>query len=71
MSVTDKIYQIIEEKHFKQSAIAQSAGYTIRQFNDMLRGRKRITATDVIPICRVLAISPNELFGFEDNSKAS
>jgi len=68
MSISDRIYQIIEKKNLKQSSIAEAAGYTSRQFNDMLKGRKQITAKDISPLCRVLGITPNELFGYEQKA---
>lgn len=64
MSVTDMIYKIIDEKCMKQSAVARAAGYEPKKFNDLLRGRKRMTSDDVVPICKALGITPNELFGF-------
>lgn len=65
MSATDMIYKIIDEKCLKQSAVARAAGYEPKKFNDLLRGRKRMTSDDVVPICKALGITPNELFGVE------
>ena len=65
MSATDMIYTIIDEKCLKQSAVARAAGYEPKKFNDLLRGRKRMTSDDVVPICKALGITPNELFGIE------
>ncbi len=62
MSVAEKIYVIIQEKNFKQSAIAVASGYNPKTFNNLLKGRKKITANDVVPICNALGITPNELF---------
>lgn len=62
--VGDKINEIIKAKHLKQSAVGQAAGYDIRRFNDLIHGRRRITADDIIPICKVLDITPNELFEY-------
>lgn len=62
MCVADNIYRIIKEKNFKQSAIAIAAGYNRKTFNDLLRGRKMITANDIIPICNALGVMPNDLF---------
>lgn len=68
MTVTETIYKIIDERHLKQAAIARAAGYSPRMFNDLLKGRKRITADDVAPICKALEITPNELFGVGDGT---
>ena len=65
MSATDMIYKIIDEKCLKQSAVARAAGYDPKKFNALLRGRKRLTSDDVVPICKALGITPNELFGID------
>lgn len=66
MSVSDNIYKIIREKNYKQSAIAVAAGYNPRTFNNLLKGRKRITSNDIIPICNALGVTPNDLFGYDN-----
>lgn len=55
---------IIKEKGYKQCAVAKKAGFTQRNFNDMLCGRKVIRADYIIPICEALNVTPNDLFGF-------
>jgi plasmid maintenance system antidote protein VapI len=65
MSATDMIYKIIDEKCLKQSAVARAAGYDPKKFNALLRGRKRLTSDDVVPICKALGVTPNELFGID------
>lgn len=69
MTATEKIYDVIKRDNLKQSAVAVAAGYTPKQFNDLLKGRKRLTAADVAPICRALKITPNELFGFDETER--
>lgn len=63
MDVTEIIYKAIEEKCLKQSAVARAAGYSPKQFNAMQKGRKRMTSDDVVPICKALGMTPNQLFG--------
>ena len=63
MDVTEIIYKAIEEKCLKQSAVARAAGYSPKQFNAMLKGRKRMTSDEVVPICKALGMTPNQLFG--------
>lgn len=63
MAVVDTIYKVIDEKCLKQSAVARAAGYEPKVFNAMLRGRKRMTSDDIVPICKALGVTPNELFG--------
>ena len=52
MAVSDMIYKVINEKCLKQSAVARADGYDPKIFNAMLRGRKRMTSDDVVPICK-------------------
>lgn len=66
MLAQQKIYEIMAEKHMKQSAVATAAGYSPREFNDLLKGRRKFKADDVIPVCRALDITPNCLFGYDD-----
>lgn len=65
MNVSTKIYEIIDEKSLKQSAVATKAGYSPRIFNDFLKGRRTIKTDDIVPICKALGITPNELFSIE------
>lgn len=65
MELADRIYEIIEEKHLKQSSIATAAGFTPKIFNSMLRKRKMIRPEHIVPICKALGVTPNELFGFD------
>ena len=68
MNVSEIIYKTIEEKCLKQSAVARAAGYSPKQFNAMLKGRKRMTSDDVVPICKALGVTPNQLFGMETSA---
>ena len=63
MSVAERIYNIMRQKKMKQSLVAKDAGYDIKSFNAMLRGRKKITERDIVPIARSLGVTPNDLFG--------
>lgn len=56
--------RIINERGFKNKAIAEKAGYTEKQFSNMLNGRRTITSTDVLRLSNALGVTPNDLFGF-------
>ena len=60
--VAPNIDAIIARKCLKQSAVAEKAGYTRQQFNDMLKGRKVIRDTDIVRIAAALEIDVNALF---------
>ena len=64
MNLIQKIYQVMSDWNMCQAAVARSAGYTPKKFNDMLRERATITANDIPNICKALGITPNELFLF-------
>lgn len=65
MNIRDRIYETIAARNMCQAAVARSAGYTPKKFNDMLRKRATITADDVPHICSALGVTPNELFLYE------
>ncbi len=65
MTYTEKIYSVIKDNCLKQSAVAKKAGFTTKDFNNILRGRKIFRADYVRPICEALAITPNELFSVD------
>ncbi len=64
MAIAEIAYKIMERKKMKQAAVAEAAGYTAKEFNNLLRGRKRIQEDDIIRMCRALECQPNELFGY-------
>ncbi|MBM6879348.1 helix-turn-helix transcriptional regulator [[Clostridium] spiroforme] len=59
--IAKNIKRIIREQGVKQYVIAQRAGYTDKQFSDMVNGRKIIVADDIIPIANALGCEPAEL----------
>lgn len=60
--VASNAKRIINERGYKQKAIAQIAGYDIKTFNNLLNGRKFVTDCDIIAISNALGVTPNELF---------
>lgn len=65
--VADSVSKIIKEKCLKQCAVAEKAGYSKQQFNDMLKGRKVIKDTDIFRIASALEVDANTLFKTEPN----
>lgn len=61
--ITDNVKRIIESKGYKQKSIAQKAGYSQKQFSDMMCGRRVIGGYDVLRIANALEVTPNDLFG--------
>lgn len=60
-NIAKNIKSIIKEKGYKQYVIGNRVGYTDKQFNDMLNGRKIIVADDIIPIANALDCEPADL----------
>ena len=58
----ERIAEIIEERNFKQSAIARAAGYDRRVFNDIIKGRRMVKGDEIPSICNALLIDANTLF---------
>ena len=47
---------------YKQKVVAERAGMTPRQLNDILCFRKRLEAADIPAFCTILNITPAEVF---------
>lgn len=62
--VAQNVKRIINDEGFVQKRIAEKAGYSQKEFNNMLNGRKRICDCDVLKIANTLNVTPNDLFGF-------
>lgn len=62
------ISKAIKEKGFKQTYVAESAGYTPQELSDMLNGRRLIKACDIPRIAKALGVEINYLFGIEKRS---
>lgn len=69
-AIAENVKRIIKDNCFKQSAIAEKAGYTCKSFNNMLNGRKIITDIDVAKIANVLKVEPNDLYRKTEEAKA-
>ena len=61
--IAKNVKDIMQEKCFKQSLVAQKAGYPYKTYSNMLNGRKIITDVDVMKIANALGVEPNELYG--------
>lgn len=66
--VAVRLKNIIKEKGLKQSAIAERAGFTSQEMNDMLNGRRLMRAVDIASIISVVkefGIDANYLFNIQ------
>lgn len=63
------IIRIINDRGMKQCAVANRAGFSKQQFNDMLNGRKIIKPCDALAIADTLEVTMNELYAMEKESE--
>ena len=66
--VAIRLKEAITEKGLKQTSIANRAGYTAQELNDMLNGRRIMRAADISSILKVIrefGIDANCLYGIE------
>lgn len=56
MTIQEKVDLILHEK--------TDLNHDFKQFNAYIQKKKKITGNDVVSICKVLKITPNELFGY-------
>lgn len=62
-NIARNIEEIIKRKRLKKNEVAIRAGYeTKQQFANLLHGRARIKADDILNIATALDVTPNELF---------
>lgn len=61
-STAARIRAIIEEKGFKQSAIAKKAGYRPSQVSHMLCGHRIITDNDCRKLAEAIGVNVSEFF---------
>ncbi len=55
------IKNIIEQRGYKKKVIAEKMGYKENQFSDLLNGRRIVRLDDIIKLCDLLEVQPNEL----------
>ena len=63
--VAKNIAGVIENKGLKQVYIAEKAGDSPQELNDMLNGRRLIKANDIARISLALGVDANYLFGIK------
>ena len=68
--VAKNIAGVIENKGLKQVYIAEKAGYSPQELNDMLNGRRLIKANDIARISLALGVDANYLFGIKESDKS-
>ncbi len=65
-SVNERIKQIIENEDKRPSAVADKAKIRRDTFSRILRCQRPLYADEIVPICKAVGISVNELFKKEE-----
>ena len=65
--VIQNIRTIIKEKGVKQNFVANKAGFTPQEFNNILCSRQLLKTESIVNVCNALDITPNELFMFKND----
>ena len=60
--VSGRMRDLIKARGMNQTAVAQKAGFTRQQFNDMLQGRKIIRADYLPVIAKVMGVAVSDFF---------
>lgn len=63
--VANNIRKILDNRGLKQKAIAEKAGYSEKQFSNLLCERKKMNPEDILKIAKVLEVTPNDLYGIK------
>ena len=64
------IKKVMDEKGYKQRFVAEQIGLSEQAFCDLLNGRRVMKISEVVPIVKVLGITPNDLFSHNDQKGA-
>lgn len=66
MNVNSRVKQYIEDHGIKQVAIAEKMGIPIWQFNNIMTGRKKMSADELYKFCRALNCSADYILRYGD-----
>ena len=65
--IVQNIRKIIKERGLKQNFVANRAGFTPQEFNNILCSRQLLKTESIVNLCNALDITPNELFMFKND----
>lgn len=63
----DNLKRLIESKGLKQNYVAKKLGMKVVDFNRLINGKRTFRAEMVIPIAKVLGVTPNEILDADYN----
>ena len=71
LTVESNIKKIISEKGYLQKRVAELAGFDQKTFSNMLHGRGTLKAQYIPDIAKALGVTPNDIFGFNNEQKTA
>ncbi len=66
--IVSNLRRILKERGMKQKALAEQAHINEKTLSAMLNGRREIHHTEIVRICNVLGITPNDLYGISKSA---
>ena len=63
LDVRDCIEPAIKKSGMKKISVAEQAGLSQQQMSDIIGKRRRLDSNELVSICNVLHITPNEMLG--------
>lgn len=66
MIISERIFQIMKERHISQTALSERTGISQRTISDWKRKKTNPGADKIIPLCRALEISSYYLLTGEE-----
>lgn len=61
--ITENVNRIIRDKGLNPDEIAVKVGCPVKSFRQILDNKKAMPTRYIVPLCNVLEVTPNELFG--------
>ena len=65
-ALAKRIKALLDDRGIKYAHLGRKIGLDDGQISRMLSGNKRICTGDIPEICRVIGVSPNELFDINE-----
>lgn len=62
LDARDGIRRAIRDSGMKQIVVAERAGLTEQQLCDIVKKRRKMDANELLAICSVLGVTPNDVF---------
>ena len=67
MTISDKIFELLKEKNMTQKEFSKLTGIAESSISDWKRKHTNPSADCILPICKALSISPDELLSGTKN----